>query len=82
MPTSTTVSIVFELLGAAVVMALIKISASDTESFTHLLNYINTDKATEIISGIFLSVLIAFSVGAIVQVLSRLVFTFEYEKKK
>lgn len=81
MPTSTTVSIVFELLGAAVVMALIKISASDTESITHLLNYINTDKATEIISGIFLSVLIAFSVGAIVQVLSRLVFTFEYEKK-
>ncbi|MAM19392.1 MAG: inorganic phosphate transporter [Christiangramia sp.] len=81
MPTSTTVSIVFELLGAAVVMALIKISASDTENITHLLNYINTDKATEIISGIFLSVLIAFSVGAIVQVLSRLVFTFEYEKK-
>ncbi len=81
MPTSTTVSIVFELLGAAVVMALIKISASDTENITHLLNYINTDKATEIISGIFLSVLIAFTVGSIVQLLSRLVFTFEFEKK-
>ncbi|MCM8569526.1 inorganic phosphate transporter [Gramella jeungdoensis] len=81
MPTSTTVSIVFELLGAAVVMALIKISASDTGSFADLVNYINTEKATQIISGIFLSVFIAFTVGAIVQWLSRLVFTFEYEKK-
>ena len=44
MPTSTTVSIVFELLGAAVVMALIKISANDTETFTSLFNYINTEK--------------------------------------
>ncbi|MDX1542582.1 MAG: inorganic phosphate transporter [Christiangramia sp.] len=81
MPTSTTVSIVFELLGAAVVMALIKISASDTGSFSDLVNYINTEKATQIISGIFLSVFIAFTVGAIVQWLSRLVFSFEYEKK-
>lgn len=81
LPTSTTVSIVFELLGAAVIMALIKTSASDTESFTDVLKYINTDKATEIISGIFLSVIVAFTVGAIVQWLSRLVFTFEYEKK-
>ncbi len=81
MPTSTTVSIVFELLGAAVVMALIKISASDTETFSNVVNYINTDKATTIISGIFLSVIIAFTVGALVQWLSRLVFTFEYEKK-
>ncbi len=81
MPTSTTVSIVFELLGAAVVMALIKISASDTETFASLANYINTDKATQIISGIFLSVLIAFTIGALVQWLSRLIFTFEYEKK-
>lgn len=81
MPTSTTVSIVFELLGAAVVMALIKISASNTESFADLVNYINTEKATQIISGIFLSVFIAFTVGAIVQLLSRVVFSFEYEKK-
>ncbi|AVR44937.1 phosphate:sodium symporter [Christiangramia fulva] len=81
LPTSTTVSIVFELLGAAVIMALIKVSANDTESFTDVLKYINTDKALEIISGIFLSVIVAFTVGAIVQWLSRLVFTFEYEKK-
>ncbi|MBT8319123.1 MAG: inorganic phosphate transporter, partial [Gramella sp.] len=81
MPTSTTVSIVFELLGAAVVMALIKISTSDTQTIADLAGYINTDKATEIISGIFLSVVIAFTIGALVQWLSRLVFTFEYEKK-
>jgi phosphate/sulfate permease len=81
MPTSTTVSIVFELLGAAVVMALIKISASDSETIANLANYINTEKATEIITGIFLSVVIAFTIGALVQWLSRLVFTFEYEKK-
>ncbi|WP_405200220.1 anion permease [Christiangramia sp. LLG6405-1] len=81
MPTSTTVSIVFELLGAAVVMALIKIGASDTQTLADLSTYINTDKATEIISGIFLSVVIAFTIGALVQWLSRLVFTFEYEKK-
>ncbi len=81
MPTSTTVSIVFELLGAAVVMALIKITASDTETFANLAQYINTEKATEIISGIFLSVVIAFTIGAIVQWLSRLVFSFEYQNK-
>ena len=81
LPTSTTVSIVFELLGAAVIMSLIKISESETETFANLVNYINTDKAIEIISGILLSVVIAFSVGALVQYLSRLVFTFHYERK-
>ncbi|MCK0130422.1 inorganic phosphate transporter [Flavobacteriaceae bacterium F08102] len=81
MPTSTTVSIVFELLGAAVAIALIKIGASETESMSDLTKYINTKKATEIIYGILLSVVIAFSVGAIVQYFSRLIFTFHYEKK-
>jgi phosphate/sulfate permease len=81
MPTSTTVSIVFELLGAAVVMSLIKIGASDTETFADLGTYINTAKATAIIVGILLSVVIAFSVGALVQYFSRLIFTFHYEKK-
>jgi phosphate/sulfate permease len=81
MPTSTTVSIVFELLGAAVVMALIKVSMNDSQGLADLGNYINTDKATEIISGILLSVVIAFTVGALVQYLSRLVFSFHYEKK-
>ncbi|WP_224488389.1 inorganic phosphate transporter [Robertkochia flava] len=81
MPTSTTVSIVFELLGAAVAMALIKIGASETETLADLGNYINSDKALMIISGILLSVVIAFSVGALVQFISRLIFSFQYEKK-
>ncbi|MBC3846037.1 inorganic phosphate transporter [Winogradskyella echinorum] len=81
LPTSTTVSIVFNLLGAAVVMSLIKISHSESETFADLGNYIATDTALTIISGILLSVLIAFSVGALVQWISRLIFTFNYEKK-
>jgi phosphate/sulfate permease len=81
MPTSTTVSIVFELLGAAVVMSLIKIGASDTETFSDLSNYINTEKATTIIVGILLSVVIAFTIGALVQYFSRLIFTFHYKRK-
>ena len=80
LPTSTTVSIVFNLLGAAVVMSLIKINHSDSQSFSDLATYINTSKAIEIISGILLSVVIAFTVGAIVQWVSRLIFTFHYEK--
>lgn len=81
LPTSTTVSIVFNLLGAAVVMSLIMIGESDTKTLADLGSYINTAKAIEIISGILLSVVIAFSVGAIVQWLSRFIFTFQYEKK-
>lgn len=81
MPTSTTVSIVFELLGAAVVMSLIKISASETETFSDLARYINTEKATEIIFGILLSVVVAFSVGAFVQYVSRLLLSFKFEDK-
>ena len=80
MPTSTTVSIVFELLGAAVAMALIKIGA-DNGSFGDVINYINTEKATEIIVGILLSVVVAFSVGAIVQYISRVLLSFDFEKK-
>jgi len=81
MPTSTTVSIVFELLGAAVAMALIKISANESESFSDLWKYINHEKALLIIFGILLSVVVAFSVGAIVQWVSRLIFSFEFEKR-
>ncbi|MCP4977616.1 MAG: inorganic phosphate transporter [Maribacter sp.] len=80
MPTSTTVSIVFELLGAAVAMALIKIGAAG-DSFSTLVNYINTTKATEIILGILLSVVVAFSVGALVQYVSRLLLSFNFERK-
>ena len=81
MPTSTTVSIVFELLGAAVVMSLIKISASEAETISNLGQYINTAKATEIILGILLSVVVAFSVGAFVQYSTRLLLTFNFEEK-
>ncbi|REE83729.1 phosphate transporter family protein [Lutibacter oceani] len=82
MPTSTTVSIVFELLGAAVAMALIKISNNDTETLANVGKYINSEKALLIISGILLSVFIAFSVGALVQFLSRLLYSFQFEKRK
>ncbi len=81
LPTSTTVSIVFNLLGAAVVMSLIKISGSDDQTFADLGKYINTKKAIEIIRGIVMSVFIAFTIGALVQWVSRLIFTFQYEKK-
>ncbi|MFD2517788.1 inorganic phosphate transporter [Salinimicrobium flavum] len=80
LPTSTTVSIVFELLGAAVFMAAIKIYR-DSGNFADILTYINTEKATEIIVGILLAVVIAFLLGAIVQYISRLIFSFQYEKK-
>ena len=81
MPTSTTVSIVFELLGAAVCISLLKISANDSESFSDLWNYINYETATKIIFGILLSVVVAFSVGAIVQFSSRLIYSFNFEKR-
>lgn len=81
LPTSTTVSIVFNLLGAAVSVSLIKISADSSLSFSDLTNYINTETATKIISGILLSVLIAFSIGAFVQFITRLLLSFEFQKK-
>ena len=81
MPTSTTVSIVFELLGAAVCISLLKISANDSESFADLWSYINYETATKIIFGILLSVVVAFSVGAIVQFSSRLIYSFNFEKR-
>ncbi len=80
MPTSTTVSIVFELLGAAVAIALIKIG-HDGGNFGDVINYINTSKASLIIFGILLSVVVAFSVGALVQWVSRLLLSYNFEKK-
>jgi len=79
LPTSTTVSIVFELLGAAVGMSILVIMQKGEELAT-MSNYINSGKALAIIFGILLSVVIAFTVGAIVQYISRLIFTFNYEK--
>ncbi|WP_190810605.1 inorganic phosphate transporter [Flagellimonas sp. S3867] len=80
MPTSTTVSIVFELLGAAVAMSLLKIGAANGD-FSDVVNYINTSKAIQIISGILLSVFVAFTIGAIVQWISRLLLSYNFEKK-
>lgn len=80
LPTSTTVSIVFELLGASVMLAILKLSANG-EGLAALSTYINTSSALAIISGILLSVVVAFTVGALVQYVSRLVFTFDYQKR-
>ena len=79
MPTSTTVSMVFELLGATFVVALIKL-ASDTTGlgFNDLLN---TEKALSVIIGIFLSVAIAFFFGTVVQFLTRMIFSFNYRSR-
>ncbi|NNL15535.1 MAG: inorganic phosphate transporter, partial [Flavobacteriaceae bacterium] len=80
MPTSTTVSIVFELLGAAVAMSLLKIAAAG-DNFSEIVNYINTAKAFQIIMGILLSVVVAFTIGAIVQWISRVLLSYDFEKK-
>lgn len=75
MPTSTTVSMVFELLGATFVVALIKMSGGIDLGFNDLLN---TEKALSVILGIFLSVAIAFFFGTLVQFISRMIFSFNY----
>ncbi|MCD4664116.1 MAG: inorganic phosphate transporter [Bacteroidales bacterium] len=88
LPTSTTVSIVFELLGAAVGVSLIKLSTTDQvihfegggEKIAQLSDYINSDKALLIIAGILLSVVVAFTAGTLIQYLSRILFSFKYEK--
>ncbi|MDD3636803.1 MAG: inorganic phosphate transporter [Bacteroidales bacterium] len=79
LPTSTTVSIVFELLGASVAIAMMKLYESD--SGLSMGDYINTSKALAIISGILLSVVIAFSVGALIQFFTRWLFSFRFEKR-
>ena len=81
LPTSTTVSLVFELLGAAVCVAIFCISNSDTTSMADLSQYINTGKALAIIAGILVSVVVAFICGAIVMFLTRIIFSFHYKSK-
>ena len=77
MPTSTTVSLVFELLGGAFVLALLKMHADPSLAFSDLLN---TDKALSVIIAIFVSVAVAFFFGVIVQWISRVIFTFNYSR--
>lgn len=80
LPTSTTVSIVFELLGAAVAVSAIKILGHG-DGLERLGDYINTATALVIISGILLSVAVAFVFGSLVQFITRLLFTFDFEKR-
>ena len=79
MPTSTTVSMVFELLGATFVVALFKIASP--ENTLGIGELLNTEKALSVILGIFLSVAIAFVFGTVVQYLTRIIFTFEYKSR-
>ncbi|MGM0408880.1 MAG: inorganic phosphate transporter, partial [Bacteroidota bacterium] len=79
LPTSTTVSIVFELLGSAVAVSIVKISRLG-ESLSEMSNYINSAKALAIISGILLSVVVAFTVGSIIMYITRLFFSFNYKR--
>ncbi len=79
MPTSTTVSIVFELLGAAFMIGLL-VSFQNGDGFDKISEFINVDSALKIISGIFLSVIISFTIGAIIQYFTRLAFSFDFEK--
>lgn len=79
LPTSTTVSLVFELLGASVAIGVAMIWSTDGSG--SLAQYINAGKALAIISGILISVVIAFSFGAMIQYVVRLLFTFNYKKR-
>jgi len=80
LPTSTTVSIVFELLGAAVAVSLCKIMQTG-DGLATIVTYINTAKAITIIMGILLSVAVSFVCGAVAQFLTRLLFTFDYQQR-
>ena len=80
LPTSTTVSIVFELLGAAVAVSAIKVMQANG-GLMGLGEYINSAKALVIVFGILLSIAVAFFCGALVQFATRLIFTFDYEKR-
>lgn len=79
LPTSTTVSMVFELLGGTFILAILKIIGDETGMLS-LGDMMNTEKALSVIMGIFLSVAIAFIAGTLVQYLSRLIFSFNYKK--
>lgn len=78
LPTSTTVSMVFELLGAAFIIAIIKMSTGTMDA--SIIDMLNTDKALTMIISIFLSVAIAFVFGLVVQWISRIIFTFHYRR--
>lgn len=78
LPTSTTVSMVFELLGGTAALTMVKLAGGN--GMMGIGDYMNTDKAIEVIGAIFISVAIAFAFGVVLQYLARLVFTFSYKK--
>ena len=78
LPTSTTVSLIFELLGSSVAIALYKISNDPALSIANLDQFINTGKALAMISGILCSVVLAFITGSVFMYFSRLIFSFRY----
>ena len=78
MPTSTTVSLVFELLGATFALSIIKMASADTG--LGFADYMNTEKALSVIMAIFVSVAIAFVCGSLIQYIARLIFTFDFHK--
>ncbi len=80
LPTSTTVSLVFELLGSSLAVACYKIWNSTDMTFANIAEFINAGKAMVIISGILSSVVIAFTVGAVLMYISRIIFSFKYAK--
>jgi phosphate/sulfate permease len=80
LPTSTTVSVIFSLLGASVILSIYKIYVSDG-SMDQISQYINTEKAAEIVYSILLSVLLSFGLGTLVQYVSRLIFTFHIDRR-
>ena len=81
LPTSTTVSLVFELLGAAMCIALFNIAADPAKTFANLNDYINTGRTLGIISGILTSVVIAFVCGSVIMYITRLIFSYKFSNK-
>lgn len=80
LPTSTTVALVFCLLGAALAVSIVVITSNETISLTEIGKYINSTRALAIVAGILLSVILAFSCGSLVMYLSRIIFSFRYHK--
>ncbi len=80
LPTSTTVSLVFGLLGAAIAVASAKIWGTDNLNMSDLSSFINSGRAMAIISAILVSVVVAFISGSIVMLITRIIFTFRYQK--
>ena len=80
LPTSTTVALVFCLLGAALAVSIVVITSNEAISLAEIGNYINSTRAMAIVAGILLSVILAFSCGTFVMYVSRIIFSFRYHK--